>query len=172
MQFRQMMPMPGRLTLGSSTPAVTFLRGAKNGGTLEKAAAMANHTSTRTTQLYDRRRDEVSLSPDDKMVAAGGDDRSVQLWSAADGRLLHTLAGHTSYVNSVVFSPDGRIIASGNRDLSVKLWDAASGQLFSSFFRQAMGMGSNISPLRRGDRVSFRRTSTLSRSGTFPAKSY
>jgi integrase len=33
----------------------------KNGGTLEKAAVMANHTSTRTTQLYDRRRDEVSL---------------------------------------------------------------------------------------------------------------
>lgn len=33
----------------------------KNGGTLEKAAQMANHASTRTTQLYDRRRDEVSL---------------------------------------------------------------------------------------------------------------
>jgi integrase len=31
----------------------------KNGGTLEKAASMANHASTRTTQLYDRRRDEV-----------------------------------------------------------------------------------------------------------------
>jgi integrase len=33
----------------------------KNGGMLEKAAAMANHASTRTTQLYDRRRDEISL---------------------------------------------------------------------------------------------------------------
>ncbi len=33
----------------------------KNGGTLEKAAAMANHASTRTTQLYDRRRDDISL---------------------------------------------------------------------------------------------------------------
>jgi len=33
----------------------------KNGGTLEKAAAMADHASTRTTQLYGRRRDEVSL---------------------------------------------------------------------------------------------------------------
>ncbi len=27
----------------------------KNGGTLERAAQMANHASTRTTQLYDRR---------------------------------------------------------------------------------------------------------------------
>ncbi len=33
----------------------------KNGGTLENAAAMANHASTRTTQLYDRRRDKISL---------------------------------------------------------------------------------------------------------------
>jgi integrase len=33
----------------------------KNGGSLENAAAMANHASTRTTLLYDRRRDEVSL---------------------------------------------------------------------------------------------------------------
>jgi site-specific recombinase XerD len=33
----------------------------KNGGTLEKAANIANHSSTRTTQLYDRRDDDVSL---------------------------------------------------------------------------------------------------------------
>ncbi len=33
----------------------------KNGGTLERAAQMANHASTRTTQLYDRRAEEVTL---------------------------------------------------------------------------------------------------------------
>jgi len=40
----------------------------KNGGTLEKAAAMANHASTRTTQRYDRRRDEVSLDEVERIV--------------------------------------------------------------------------------------------------------
>jgi site-specific recombinase XerD len=40
----------------------------KNGGTLEKAAAMANHFSTRTTQLYDRRRDELSLDEVERIV--------------------------------------------------------------------------------------------------------
>ena len=35
-----------------ATGITTYL---KNGGTLDKAAAMANHASTRTTQLYDRR---------------------------------------------------------------------------------------------------------------------
>jgi integrase/recombinase XerC len=33
----------------------------KNGGTLDRAAAMANHASTRTTQLYDRRGDKITL---------------------------------------------------------------------------------------------------------------
>jgi integrase len=33
----------------------------KNEGTLGKAAQIADHASTRTTQLYDRRREELSL---------------------------------------------------------------------------------------------------------------
>ncbi len=40
----------------------------KNGGTLEKAASMANHASTRTTQLYVRRRDEMSLDEVERVV--------------------------------------------------------------------------------------------------------
>ena len=40
----------------------------KNGGTLEKAAVMANHTSTRTTQLYDRRSDDVSLDEVERVL--------------------------------------------------------------------------------------------------------
>jgi site-specific recombinase XerD len=33
----------------------------ENGGTLERARAMANHSSSRTTQLYDRRNDRATL---------------------------------------------------------------------------------------------------------------
>lgn len=40
----------------------------KNGGTLERAAAMANHASTRTTQLYDRRSDEVTLDEIERVL--------------------------------------------------------------------------------------------------------
>ena len=40
----------------------------KNGGTLEKAAQMANHASTRTTQLYDRRSDDVSLDEVERVL--------------------------------------------------------------------------------------------------------
>ncbi len=40
----------------------------KNGGTLEKAASIANHSSTRTTQLYDRRSDGVSLDEVERIL--------------------------------------------------------------------------------------------------------
>jgi site-specific recombinase XerD len=49
-------------TIGNHTFRATGITAyLKNGGTLENAAAMANHASTRTTQLYDRRRDDISL---------------------------------------------------------------------------------------------------------------
>ena len=48
-----------------ATGITAYLR---NGGTLEKAAAMANHASTRTTQLYDRRSDEVSLDEVERVL--------------------------------------------------------------------------------------------------------
>jgi site-specific recombinase XerD len=39
-----------------------------NGGTLERAAQMANHASTRTTQLYDRRAEEVTLDEVERVL--------------------------------------------------------------------------------------------------------
>ena len=39
----------------------------ENGGVLEKAAAMAAHASTRTTQLYDRRNDQPTLDEFEKI---------------------------------------------------------------------------------------------------------
>jgi len=48
-----------------ATGITTYL---KNGGTLERAATMANHSSTRTTQLYDRRPDDVTLDEVERVL--------------------------------------------------------------------------------------------------------
>jgi site-specific recombinase XerD len=54
----------------------------ENGGLLERARDMANHASTRTTQLYDRRNDRATLEDVERIrlgqkktrsSAAGGD---------------------------------------------------------------------------------------------------
>jgi len=49
-------------------PASGITADLTNGGTLEEAAMIANHTSTRTTQLYDRRNDEVSLDEVERIL--------------------------------------------------------------------------------------------------------
>ncbi len=48
-----------------ATGITAYLR---NGGTLERAAAMANHASTRTTQLYDRRDDAFTLDEVERVL--------------------------------------------------------------------------------------------------------
>ncbi len=40
----------------------------KNVGTLEQAAQMANHASTRTRQLYDRREEEITLDEVERIL--------------------------------------------------------------------------------------------------------
>ncbi len=47
------------------TGITTYL---KNGGTLEKAQQMANHESPRTTKLYDRTQDEISLDEVERII--------------------------------------------------------------------------------------------------------
>jgi integrase/recombinase XerD len=48
-----------------ATGMTAYLR---TGRTLEKAAAIAHHASTRTTQLYDRRHDEVILNEVERIL--------------------------------------------------------------------------------------------------------
>ena len=55
------------LSVSSSFRASGITAYLENGGVLEKAAAMAAHASTRTTQLYDRRDDSLTLDEFEKI---------------------------------------------------------------------------------------------------------
>lgn len=69
----------------------------------------------------------VDFSPNSKYLASGGADRTVKLWEAATGKLLHTFRGHRGTVLTVKFSPDGNNIASGSADGTIKIWGTTSG---------------------------------------------
>ena len=54
--------------------------------------------------------------------------KTVKVWDATTGDLLHDLSGHASEVLTVAFSPDGQRLASGSYDTTVKVWDTATGK--------------------------------------------
>lgn len=72
----------------------------------------------------------VALSPDAQLLACGGDDRMLNLWTAATGKVLRTFEGHQHSIYCVEFGPVGdKLLASGSVDETVKLWNTDTGEL-------------------------------------------
>lgn len=76
---------------------------------------------------------DVALSADGSLIAAGLEDGTVAVWSAESGELVKTLSGPAEAINAVAFSPDGRLLAGGSEDNSVSIWQVADGTLQATF---------------------------------------
>jgi WD40 repeat protein len=83
----------------------------------------------------------VALSPDGRILAAGGEDNSLVLMDVATGNLLYTLQApsrpqpstHTSQrVLELAFTPSGRRLAAAEEKM-IKLWNLETGHLLASY---------------------------------------
>ncbi len=77
----------------------------------------------------------AAWSPDASRLASASYDKTVRLWDASSGKVLHILRRHTDRVNVVAWSPDGTHIASAGDDRLVHIWNVASRQVVFTFDR-------------------------------------
>lgn len=74
----------------------------------------------------------LAFSRDGKMLAIGGTDAQIHLVNPADGKLIRSLAGHTSSITSLAFHPTASLLVSSSKDRTIKLWDPANVQAVKS----------------------------------------
>ena len=71
----------------------------------------------------------VAFSPDMTLVASTGWDNVTKIWSARDGKFMHSLRGHVGPVYQCAFSADSRLLVTCSKDCTVKVWDLRSGKM-------------------------------------------
>jgi WD40 repeat protein len=71
----------------------------------------------------------VSISPDKSLVAFGGSDALVRIYSLDSFKLIKVLSGHTLSVFSLAFSPEGNYLISAGRDARFRVWNTQDFQL-------------------------------------------
>lgn len=65
----------------------------------------------------------VAVSPNGRLMASAGEDKSIMLWDIASGKRIKKLTGHTGFIYSLSFSADNGVLVSGSADSTVCVWD-------------------------------------------------
>jgi WD40 repeat protein len=82
--------------------------------------------ATRTIEAHKGYIRAIAVSPNGQLVATGGNDNLVRIWSAADGTLVKELVGHPRHVYNVAFDPSGKFLLSGDLMGVIKQWEVGS----------------------------------------------
>lgn len=78
----------------------------------------------------------IGYSPDGKLLASAGADKTIRLWNPTTGEATAVLEGHHYIAKSIAFTPDGRTLMSGAGQFvdgkfagEIKIWEMPSGRI-------------------------------------------
>ena len=74
----------------------------------------------------------IAFSPDGTLLATGGRDSTLRLWSVATGEILFEKEAPSLFVSSLAFSPDGKTLAAGREQHEARSNDPTEIQLWST----------------------------------------
>lgn len=72
----------------------------------------------------------LALSPDETLLATGGSDKTIRLWSLQSRSLLRVLTGHTNLVTSLAFASNDELVST-DFDGNVIVWNVRTGTMTS-----------------------------------------
>ncbi len=111
------------LAVTSGTPGVSGIVRIYDAANALSAKPIAEFTAHKDA-IY-----ALAFSPDAKLLATAGYDRTIKLWDAAKTDApIRILTDHSDAVYTLAFHPEGKLLASGAADRAVKVWDVASGK--------------------------------------------
>jgi serine/threonine protein kinase len=87
------------------------------------------NTLSSTLAGHSRSVNSVAISPDGQTLVSGSNDKTINIWNLANGKLIRTLTGHSGWVRSVAISADGQTLVSGSYDKKINIWNLANGNL-------------------------------------------
>ncbi|RWS08046.1 transducin beta-like protein 3 [Dinothrombium tinctorium] len=91
-------------------------------------------TSKTAVRAHEKDINSIAVSPNDKLICTGSQDKTAKLWSVGDRlELAGVLRGHRRGIWCVIFSPVDQVVATSSADATIKIWSISDLSCLKTF---------------------------------------